>query len=133
MPNRPIHTSAVTQAPATADQPHRGLARFTLDITSVLGGRKFSTSVATMVCEIACAGSCQLSDFHFERIALYLSPRGQWFLAGEGGACSRWGRRAPDGSRYPGEGVQLIAEPEARLLLEQHNGPVEAFFEPDEG
>jgi hypothetical protein len=40
---------------------------------------------------------------------------------------------AIDDIRAPGEGVQLISEPEARLLLEQRNGPAEAFFETEEG
>lgn len=46
---------------------------------------------------------------------------------------SHWGRRSIDGSRDPGEGLQLISQTEARRLLEQHNGPVESFFESEEG
>lgn len=127
------------QAPQTtpADQePHSGLfgsAPFALTISRVIGGRKFDTTSATLACVIACSGTSQLADFHFERTGLYLSPRGQWFLAGEGGACSHWGRRSIDGSRDPGEGLQLISQTEARRLLEQHNGPVESFFESEEG
>lgn len=107
--------------------------RFQLDINRIIGGRKFNTSTATLTCVIACFGTSQVADFHFERTGLYLSPRGQWFLAGEGGACSHWGRRAIDGSREPGEGLQLISQTEARRLLEKHGGPVEAFFESEEG
>jgi len=101
VPNRSIQPSAFEQVLATGEPPHRRFARFALNITRVIGGRKFSTATATMACVVACTGSCQLSDFHFERTALFRSPRGQWFLAGEGGACSRWGRRASDGTRYP--------------------------------
>ena len=127
------------QAPQTtpaAPKPHNrlfGTERFELDITRAIGSRKFSTSTATLVCVIACCDTSQLADFHFERTGLYLSPRGQWFLAGEGGACSHWGRRAIDGSRLPGDGIELVSEDQARRLLEQRGGPVEAFFISEEG
>jgi hypothetical protein len=91
------------------------------------------TKTLTDVLMIACCGISQLADFHFERTGLYLSLRSQWFLAGQGGACSHWGRRSIDGRREPGEGLRLISQPEARRLLEQHNGPVESFFESEEG
>lgn len=129
-------TNQVTQNNPNAQKSHSelfGTERFELDITRAIGSRKFTTSTATLVCVIACCGTSQLADFHFERTGLYLSPRGQWFLAGEGGAASHWGRRSIDGSRAPGDGLQLISQTEARRLLEQHNGPVEAFFESEEG
>jgi hypothetical protein len=130
MPNRASQT-----IPAAQD-PHNGLfgtERFELDITRAIGSRKFSTSTATLVCVIACCDTSQLADFHFERTGLYLSPRGPWFLAGEGGACSHWARRAIDGSRLPGNGIELVSDDQARRLLELHGGPVEAFFECEEG
>lgn len=91
MPNR------ATQTIPGAPRPHNqlfGTKRFELDISRVIGGRKFSASTATLACVIACSGTSQTADFHYERTGLYLSPRGQWFLAGEGGARSHWGRRA---------------------------------------
>jgi hypothetical protein len=129
-------TNQATQNNPNAQKSHSELfrtERFELDITRAIGSRKFTTSTATLVCVIACCGTSQPADFHFERTGLYLSPRGQWFLAGEGGAASHWGRRSIDGSRAPGDGLQLISQTEARRLLEQHNGPVEAFFESEEG
>jgi hypothetical protein len=125
MPNRASQT-----IPAAQD-PHNGLfgtERFELDITRAIGSRKFSTSTATLVCVIARTGHSQYSDFQFERTGLYRSPRGQWFVAGIGGACSRWGRWAVDGSRLPGDGIELVSDDQARRLLELHGGPVEAFF-----
>jgi hypothetical protein len=49
------------------------------------------TKTLTDVLMIACCGISQLADFHFERTGLYLSLRSQWFLAGQGGACSHTG------------------------------------------
>src|SRR5579872_7014045 len=109
------------------------LLPFELHVERVLDGRKFDTDTATLACVIARTRGSQLTDFHYEQTGLYRSPRSQFFLAGEGGALSRWGRRAQDGSRQPGEGIELVSETEARRLLEQHDGPVEAFFESEEG
>jgi hypothetical protein len=46
---------------------------------------------------------------------------------------SRWGRRASDGSREPGNGIELISETQARQLLELHDVPVEFLFEREAG
>jgi hypothetical protein len=131
MTNQATHTIPTTQ------EPHNrvfGTPRFRLDISHIIGGRKFSTSTATLACVIARTGYSQIADFHYERTGLYLSPRGRWFVAGEGGARSRWGRPAIDGSsRVPGDGIELISEREARQLLERHDGLVEAFFASEEG
>ena len=129
-------TNQATQTTPTTRDPHNRLFAiepFTLDISRVIGGRKFSTSTAALAFVIVCSGTSQVADFHFERTGLYVSTGGQWFLAGEGGACSHWGRRAIDGSHDSGEGLQLVSQTEARRLLEQHNGPVEVFFESEEG
>ena len=106
---------------------------FKLDISRVISGRKFNTTTATLACVIVRTGGSQHSDFHFEQSGLFRSPLGQFFVAGEGGACSRWGRRAGDGSRVPGDGIDLVSEDQARRHLEQHGGPVEDFFECEEG
>lgn len=125
MPNQEERTIRATP------EPHNrlfGTDPCDLEISRVIGSRKFDTATAMLACVIACCGTSQLADFHFERTGLYLSPRGQWFLAGEGGACSHWGRRAIDGSRLPGDGIELVSDDQARRLLELHGGPVEAFF-----
>jgi hypothetical protein len=95
MANQPRQTT-----PATLKLHNRllGTSPFELDIDRVIRGLKFSTTTSTLACVIACSGVSQLADFHFERTGLYLSPRGQWFLAGEGGAASHWGRRSIDGA-----------------------------------
>jgi hypothetical protein len=129
-------TNRTNQTIRATPKPHNrlfGTDHFELDVSRVIGRRTFSTSTATLGWVIACMGYSQLSDFRFERTGLYLSPRGQWFVAGAGGACSRWGRRAVDGSRDPGDGIELVSADQARGLLEQHGGPVEMFFDTEEG
>ena len=130
MPNHAERTIRATP------KPHNRLFNadpFELDVSRIIGGRKFSTSTAALACVIACCGTSQVADFHYERTGLYRSSRGAWFIAGEGGAYSRWGRRAIDGSRDAGEGLKVISQTEARRLLEQCAGPVEVFFESEEG
>lgn len=133
MPNN----KAAAQTIPAAREPHNrlfGTDHFELDVSRVIGRRTFSTSTATLGWVIARTGYSQLSDFNFERTGLYLSLRGQWFVAGAGGARSRWGRRrAVDGSRDPGDGIELVSADQARALLEQHGGPVEDFFDCAEG
>ena len=129
-------TNRATQTTPTAPKAHNrlfGTERFELDIERIIGGRKFDTATASLACVITCAGHSEQSDFHYERTGLYRSSRGAWFIAGEGGACSRWGRRAIDGSRDAGEDLKLISQTEARRLLEQCAGPVEVFFESEKG
>jgi hypothetical protein len=130
-------TNRTNQTIRATPKPHNrlfGTDHFELDVSRVIGGRTFSTSTARLGWVIACTGYSQLSDFHFERTGLYLSQRGQWFVAGAGGARSRWARRAVDGSsRDPGDGIELVSADQARALLEQHGGPVEDFFDCAEG
>ena len=130
----PVDRTRASPASQGPRQRLFGTDRFELDVSRVIGRRTFSTSTATLGWVIACMGYSQLSDFRFKRTGLYLSPRGQWFVAGEVGACSRWGRRAVDGSsRDPGDGIELVSADQARALLEQHGGPVEMFFDNEEG
>ena len=129
-------TNRANQTIPAPREPHNrlfGTEPFALNISRVIGGQKFDTTTATLACVIACCGTSLLADFRFERTGLYLSPRGQFFVAGEGGACSRWGCRAIDGSRVPGDGVESVSDDQARRLLEQHGGQVKAFFECGEG
>ena len=129
-------TNHTTQTTPAGPKPRNRLFNtkpFDLEISRVIAGKTFNTATATLACILASIGGSPHLDFHFERTGLYRSPRKQWFIAGEGGACSRWGRRAADGSRDHGDGIQFVSESEARRLLEQHDGPVEVFFECEEG
>jgi hypothetical protein len=101
-------------------------------IRRVIGGKAYDTEKAIQVAVVV----DQLghsSDFHAERTALYRTQKGAWFLAGEGGGCSRWKRDMGDRSFCPGSGIELINAHEAQRLLEQVNGPVEKYFEIEEG
>ena len=100
------------------------------DISRIISGRIYDTATAKWVMHVPCH---EYGDsFRWENTDLYRSPLGTWFLAGEGNASSRWGRKEADGS-YPDRGIQLLTEEEAKAILEEHNGPYEVYFEAEEG
>ena len=100
------------------------------DISKIIDGKRYDTRTARRVLHLDCHRSGD--DFNWENTDLYLSKKGQWFLAGRDNAFSRWGRQEADGS-YPGAGIKLLTEEEAKAVLEQHGGPYEAYFEAEEG
>jgi hypothetical protein len=105
------------------------------DMRKIIGGKLYDTETATKVCAVSPPGLSQ-GDFRFEDTWLFRSPRGAFFISGQGGPYSRWAR--PDGENgvRSGEGLQLMSEAEARGLCEQDGTPqqfVAAFGEPEEG
>lgn len=69
----------------------------------VVNGKVYNTETAALIGSLNRAGP---SDFQFERTGLYRTTKGQFFLAGQGGAMSRWSRQAPyDNGSIAGWGV----------------------------
>jgi hypothetical protein len=101
-------------------------------IRRVIGGKVYDTDKASEVMVIVDRLG-DSSDFHAEWTALYRTQKGAWFLAGEGGGCSRWKRDMSDRSFCQGSGIELINAHEAQQLLEKVKGPVEKYFEIEEG
>ena len=125
----------LTQTTSATLGPHDrlfGTTSFELDIDRVINGRKFRTTTATLACVIACSGTSQLAEFCFERTGLFLSPRGQWFLAGEGGALRHWGRRSIDGGRCPGGFAAHLAN-RSQAAPGAARRPDRTFFESEAG
>lgn len=105
----------------------------TISIRRVIEGRVYDTDTATHVITLVHRYN-GYGDFKNEHTCLYLSKKGQWFLAGEGGACTRWCRESNCGSgTVEGEGLELISPDEAQEILEEHDGPVEFYFAVEEG
>lgn len=97
-------------------------------------GKIYDTQSAEKVVEIKWTSRYGL-EFNDERTALYLSPGGRWFIAGEGGCWSRWGKdNGPHRDPEPGKGLELLSADEARDLLEKADGElVELYFDLEEG
>jgi hypothetical protein len=108
------HIEALLRLPRRADSQHNHV-RFTMK--QIIDGKTFDTDTAQHVCDLECRAN--RTDFAWHETALYRSPRGQFFIAGNGGPASRWARPAHGGGRTGGGGMQLIDEAEARRIMEE--------------
>ncbi len=104
-----------------------------LTIRRVVDGRSYDTETAEFVGWIKYRNN-GFGDFLNEQTGLYRTPKKQWFIAGEGGAASRWSHVASDGrSRIAGEGLELISSEAAQKLMEENGLAVESYFDVEEG
>jgi hypothetical protein len=53
------------------------------------------------------------SDFRYERSTVYRTRKGNYFLAGHGGAMSRWAKRWGENTWGGGEGIHALTRDEA--------------------
>lgn len=99
----------------------------------VIQGKVYDTETAKLMCGVTC--DVYGSDFAWHDTNLYRSPKGQWFLAGEGNGFSMWGRDGVGGGGIPGEGIRLLSDDEARDVLEGEDMDhlIEEYFEVIEG
>ena len=82
---------------------------------AVIDGKIYDTETATHICE--CGNDYGRSDFKFVDQDLYRTPRGRFFLAGEGGPMSHWCRSVGDG--YTGGcGIKQVCPGDARDYME---------------
>jgi len=98
----------------------------------IINGRRYDTDTAKLVGSFE---SGYIGDFDWKEEKLYQKTTGEFFLAGEGGARTRWSRRTIDGYSS-GEGILPLTLDEAREWAEEHltQAEVEELFAiPDEG
>ena len=83
---------------------------------AVIEGKRYDTATAK---EIGSGeGKAYPGDFHYISETLYITPRGNFFLAGEGGPLSRYGRPAYGGGTCGGEGIVPVTREEALFWCE---------------
>ncbi|WP_284537600.1 hypothetical protein [Pleomorphomonas sp. T1.2MG-36] len=75
----------------------------------------YDTDTADRVCGIDIGSR---SDFRYEDTTLYRTQKGAFFLAGEGGALSRWGGRV-EGGKAGGGGIRPIDTADAMAFAEE--------------
>lgn len=85
----------------------------------IINGKRYDTDKAQCVAEYA--NTYDRGDFHWYEEALYQTPSGSWFLAGEGHAASKYARSVAQNERGPGEDLLVLSEVEARAWLEAHD------------
>lgn len=93
----------------------------------IIGGKKYDTDTAKRVGSFE---SGYIGDFEWRNETLYLKATGEFFLAGEGGAKTRWASRTIDGFSS-GEGILPLTLDEAREWAEEHltQAEVEELFQ----
>lgn len=75
-------------------------------------GARYDTDRALLLAERSVAG-----DRDWLREALYRTPRGRYFLCGQGGPASQWGRWLPSGEREEGGGIRPLTADAAQEWL----------------
>lgn len=91
----------------------------------VINGKVYNTETATLVAEWS--NHYFPRDFHYCEEELYLTKKGNWFIAGQGGALSKYAQPCGNGS-CGGEGIEPISEAVAKVWLE-HNDCILALEE----
>ncbi len=96
----------------------------------IINGKRYNTETAIDVLALELPRVDSRSDFRWEDTEMYLTKKGQWFLAGQGNAMSRWARQSGSNTYGPGSGIQLISPDEARSILEDHGQTelIEQYF-----
>jgi hypothetical protein len=85
----------------------------------IIDGIRYDTAKATKIG--SASNNLPASDFHAWSETLYRAPRsGRFFLAGEGGALSRYGRANERGDRHWGERIIPLTPADARTWCEQN-------------
>lgn len=88
-----------------------------MNISKIIDGLRYNTATAEEICSFE--NDSDRGDFRYEVTSLYRTPRGRFFLAGHGGAMTRWAQSV-QGGRSGGEGLHAIDTSEARDFAEQH-------------
>lgn len=82
----------------------------------IIGGRRYDTATAKLVGEYETG---YIGDFDWVNEKLYQKATGEFFLAGKGGARTRWSTRTIDGYAS-GDGILPLTLGEAREWAEEH-------------
>jgi hypothetical protein len=88
-------------------------------VKAIINGKRYDTEKAMYMCDCSPRGFYR-GDHQWEDTGLYVTPKGTWFLAGEGGPRSRWARSLGQNSYSEGSGIQPLHADDARELLERH-------------
>lgn len=97
----------------------------------IIDGKRYDTDAATYIGNGGSDGNTSVTDFRYWDANLYLTAKGRFFLAGEGGALSMFARSAGQNATRGGAGIIPLSTCEALDFCERHLHPseYERFFE----
>lgn len=84
----------------------------------IINGKRYNTETATYVAELSHPRGCGWCDHQYWRAYLYLTTRGNWFLAGSGGPATMFACSV-GGGYSGGRGIVPLTPEEARDWLER--------------
>ena len=83
----------------------------------VIKGQTYNTETAVDLCKLPCSIDSQ--DPYWHDTHLYMTKKGTFFLAGEGGPMSRWGKSSGPNKLSGGSGIEPIEPREAACIREE--------------
>ena len=90
----------------------------------IKNGRRYNTDTATKLAE---ASYSHPRDFYYWNEALYVTPKGGYFIVGEGGASSSWCEYVSQNTRSGGRGMKILDASEASEWLTRNDASDEAW------
>lgn len=100
----------------------------------IIDGKRYDTDTADFI-HTWDSGHSQ-DDLHFLTETLYRSPKGTFFLEGEGGAGSSYSRSVGSNTSTSGRAFTILSPEEALTWLEEHDADEEtiaSYFNLPEG
>jgi hypothetical protein len=85
---------------------------------AVIEGRRYDTETADLIARWSYGDGPQ--DWHHVQEKLYRTRQGSWFIAGSGGARSKYRVSTAQRTWYPGERIDALSSDEALEWLETH-------------
>jgi hypothetical protein len=89
--------------------------------TLIANAKKYDLGKAKLVCEFN--NKLPETDSKFSRERLFLSSKGQWFIVGDGGPDSRYGRQIGNTIYGTRDNIKDINRREAYRFTEQNGSP----------
>jgi|SRR6185295_9912427 len=101
-----------------------------MKIIRIIDGRRYNTETATRVADVGSNGGYSCNDFHYHDTAIFRTTKGAWFIAGEGGAMSRWARPHGQNGWSGGSGIVPLTDKDALEELEaaRATDAIEQYF-----
>lgn len=99
----------------------------------IIDGKMYNTETATEIHHFN--NGLPYSDFNYLEESLYKKKTGEFFLAGNGGAMTKYAHHCADRTSCGGEGIFPLTEDRAKLWAEKHMTTekyIKTFGEPEE-
>ena len=91
----------------------------------IIGNKKIDMDKAKKLAEYQFG---MVGDVHYVHKVLYISPKGSFFVIGEGGPASEFGRKVASNTVAGGERKYFVSKKEALELAEEWGAPADTII-----